>query len=301
MEGLVATVLVCLSLTAAGVAQTPPASPAIAEFNTKVAAYMALAKQLGESLPPLKRTDDAGEIAARELAHGVAIRTSRSAARPGDVFTAGAAKTFRRMIKADVRQRSAHRRKLVFDEIPHFHPKIGQTYPGDSALATFPATLLDSQELDGLRIMMALVNNWDLKEINNTILEIAGERRYMVADLGASFGNTGNSLTRSKSAPQEYADTTFVATASGGFVDFVLHSRPFILSAINLPNYQTRTRMEDVAKKIPRAHAQWLGRRLSMLSAKQIGDAFRGAGYTADEIAVYAPAVLKRIAELNAM
>ena len=28
------------------------------------------------------------------------------------------------------------------DEIPHFHPKINQTYPSEWPLATFPATLL---------------------------------------------------------------------------------------------------------------------------------------------------------------
>lgn len=165
----------------------------------------------------------------------------------------------------------------------------------------FANPFIDSPELNGLRIMMSLLNNWDLKEINNTVLEIGGERRYMVADLGASFGNTGNMLTRSKSAPQEYADSKFVESTSPGFADFVLHSRPFILSAINVPNYKTRTHMEDVARKIPRADAKWLGHRLALLSLRQLDDAFQAAGYTPDEVALYVSAVQKRIAELNAM
>jgi hypothetical protein len=52
-----------------------------------------------------------------------------------------------------------------------------------------------TKELNGLRIMMALINNWDLKEVNNDIYQEKGERpRYVVADLGASFGETGRLL-----------------------------------------------------------------------------------------------------------
>ena len=60
-----------------------------------------------------------------------------------------------------------------------------------------------SRELNGLRIMMALVNNWDLKEVNNVVYEVDGEQRYVVSDLGATFGKTGNSISRSKSDPKE--------------------------------------------------------------------------------------------------
>jgi hypothetical protein len=157
------------------------------------------------------------------------------------------------------------------------------------------------RELNGLRIMMALLNNWDLKDVNNSISETAGQRRYMVSDLGASFGNTGNSLTRSKSAPQEYADSKFVEKTTPAYVDFALHSRPFFLTAIDVPNYQMRTRIEAITRKIPRADAKWLGRRLFLLSERQIGDGFRAGGYTPEEIVVYTQAVRKRIAQLNAL
>ena len=40
---------------------------------------------------------------------------------------------------------------------------------------------------------MALINNWDLKEINNAIYDEKGQGpRYVVSDLGATFGETGN-------------------------------------------------------------------------------------------------------------
>jgi hypothetical protein len=165
----------------------------------------------------------------------------------------------------------------------------------------FENPFVHTRELNGLRIMMSLLNNWDLKDVNNSIYATAGQRRYVVTDLGASFGNTGNSLTRSKSAPQEYADSKFVEKTTSASVDFVLHSRPFFLTAVDVPNYQMRTRIEAVTKAIPRADAKWLGRRLSLLSDTQIGDGFRAGGYTADEVAIYTRAVRNRITQLNAL
>ena len=165
----------------------------------------------------------------------------------------------------------------------------------------FDNPFVDGRELNGLRVMMSLLNNWDLSAANNSIIERGGERRYLVADLGATFGNTGNSLTRSKSVPEDYAESTFVEKTTPGFVDFVLHSRPFFLSAVNVPNYRDRTRMEQVTKHIPRADAEWLGRRLSRLSGEQIRDAFRAGGYTKEEVELYTRSMRKRIAELSAL
>ena len=165
----------------------------------------------------------------------------------------------------------------------------------------FENPFANTRELNGLRIMMALLNNWDLKDVNNSIYETRGQRRYVVTDLGASFGNTGSSLTRSKSAPQEYADSKFVEKTMPGSVDFVLHSRPFFLTAVDVANYQMRTRIEAVTRAIPRADAKWLGRRLSLLSGAQIGDGFRAGGYTPDEVAIYTRAVRNRITQLNAL
>jgi hypothetical protein len=165
----------------------------------------------------------------------------------------------------------------------------------------FDNPFLDKRELNGLRVMMSLLNNWDLKKVNNSIYEVGGERRYLVNDVGATFGNTGSPTARSKSAPKSYADSKFIEKTDPDFVDFVLHSRPFFLAAINVPNYRERTRMEKVAKHIPRADAKWLGQRLSQLSEEQVRDCFRAAGYTPEEVTVYTQAMRKRIAELAAL
>jgi hypothetical protein len=165
----------------------------------------------------------------------------------------------------------------------------------------FENPFLATRELNGLRVMMSLLNNWDLAQTNNSVYEVDGERRYVVSDVGATFGNTGNNLTRSKSAPTAYAGSTFIEKTRSDFIDFVLHSRPFFLSAVNVPNYRNRTRMEQVTKHIPRADAKWLGQRLAMLSEEQIRDAFRAAGYTQEEVWIYTQVMRKRIGELGAL
>jgi hypothetical protein len=158
-----------------------------------------------------------------------------------------------------------------------------------------------SRELNGLRIMMALVNDWDLKEVNNVVYEVDGEQRYVVSDLGATFGKTGNSISRSKSDRKDFEKSTFVEKAAGDEVDFEMHSRPFFPTIVNVPNYRERTKMEDITKKIPRADAKWLGQLLAQLSEEQIRDCFRSAGYTPVEVDGYAREVQQRIGELNAL
>lgn len=165
----------------------------------------------------------------------------------------------------------------------------------------FDNPFLNTRELNGLRVMMSLLNDWDLSAANNSIYEMNGERRYAVSDAGATFGNTGNNFTRSKSTPRDYTVSKFVEKAAPDFVDFVLHSRPFLMGAVDVNNYRDRTKMEQVTKHIPRADAVWLGQRLSMLSEEQIRDAFRAAGYTPADIELLTQTVRTRIAELTAL
>jgi hypothetical protein len=172
----------------------------------------------------------------------------------------------------------------------------------DGHWSWFKNPFVGTKELNGLRIMMAFINNWDLKEVNNTIYtEKGGSPRYVVSDLGASFGETGNSLTRSKSNPQDYSQSKFVQKVTRDHVDFFLSSRPFFLSAINVPNYAKRTHMQDVAKNIPLADAKWLGKLLEPLTDEQIRDCFRAAGYSPEEIEMNASMVKERIKDLNSL
>jgi hypothetical protein len=165
----------------------------------------------------------------------------------------------------------------------------------------FKNPFVGTKEFNGLRIMMSVVNNWDLKTINNSIYELNDEAEYAVSDVGATFGKTGDPLHRSKSVLKDYQDSKFIDKVSGDFVDFVMHSRPPLLAAVNIPNYEKRTHMQDVTKHIPRADAKWLGERLSQLTEQQIRDCFRAGGYTQEEVDGYSAVIQNRIAALNAL
>jgi hypothetical protein len=148
--------------------------------------------------------------------------------------------------------------------------------------------------------MMALINNWDLKEINNDVYGEGGaEGRYVVSDLGASLGRTGNNFARSRGVMKDYAETTFIKKVTPEYVDFVMHSRPFFLTIVYFPNYRFRTRMESVAKHIPIADARWLGNRLGQFSPEQIRDCFRAGGFSPEEVEGYSRVVMQRIEALK--
>jgi len=165
----------------------------------------------------------------------------------------------------------------------------------------FKNPFVDTKELNGLRVMMALLNNWDLKDVNNSIYMVGGEQRYLVSDAGATFGKTGSSISRSKSDLKGYEESKFIAKETPTEVDFAMHSRPFLLAAVNVPSYYQRTKMEKVTKHIPRADAEWLGQLLGQLSEEQIRDCFRTAGYSPEEVDGYSKEVQKRIAALNGL
>jgi hypothetical protein len=132
------------ALAVEGAAQAPAnrEAAAVADYQNRVAAYVELRNKVADTLPPLEGTVAPGDIAAREVALGAAIRTARARARRGDVFTSEVARVFRRVIKGDFRRRSRADRFAMMDDIPNFRPRVNQPYPGFWPLATFPASLL---------------------------------------------------------------------------------------------------------------------------------------------------------------
>jgi hypothetical protein len=166
----------------------------------------------------------------------------------------------------------------------------------------FDNPFLDQRELNGLRVMMALLNSWDLKTVNNAVYLASGEREYAVSDLGSSFGRSGRDGIASKGVPRDYAEAEFIRKVTPQSIDFVLHSRPLFLAWVFRHSYYgERTRMEQIAAHIPRADARWLGDRLSKLTDDQIRDAFRAAGYGAADVEVLTRAMRQRIAALEAL
>ena len=141
-------------------------------------------------------------------------------------------------------------------------------------------------EFQGLKIMMVLINNWDMKDDNNAILAIKGvttsERRYIISDLGATFGKTGGVISRSRNKPSDYVKSEFVKGVKGNLVEF---------------NYGGKN--GKLFDNLTVADAKWLAGWLGRLSDNQIRDAFRAANYTTEEVEMLTGAVRSRINTLG--
>jgi hypothetical protein len=159
----------------------------------------------------------------------------------------------------------------------------------------------NTREWNGLRVMMAVLNNWDLKDDNNAIYQIEGaspEQHYLVSDLGATFGTPGLSRTL-KGDLKSYEASGFVRSTSGDRVDFTVPSGPPAGYVFALPILVQRLDLVWIGRGIPRADARWVGDLLAKLSPSQIRDAFRAAGYSDAEIERFARVIEHRIQELQ--
>ncbi|HKR11652.1 MAG TPA: hypothetical protein VJT15_06330 [Pyrinomonadaceae bacterium] len=154
------------------------------------------------------------------------------------------------------------------------------------------------RELQGLKVLMALMENWDLKNDNNRVLLVRNggrnELHYIVSDLGTTFGKAGGQtllhspvayfkgIKGSRNEPDDYVEDKFIDDVEGNTVRL---------------NYKGKN--SDIMRDITVADAKWIGGLLSQLSDRQIEDAFRAANYSAEEVRLLAGAVRKRIQELT--
>jgi hypothetical protein len=158
-----------------------------------------------------------------------------------------------------------------------------------------------TRELNGLRVMMALINNWDLKDENNAIYREGSDRIYMVSDLGASFGTDGRwwPQDEGKGNLASYQNAKFVRRQGDNLVDFAVPARPKWVFMVNPKEYFRRVGLESIGHRVPLADAKWMGELLSHLSKSQIRDAFRSAGYTPSEVEGFSAVLEKRIVMLT--
>ena len=143
-----------------------------------------------------------------------------------------------------------------------------------------------SKEFAGFVVLMGLLNNWDLKDSNNKIIYVpgegGGELRYVVSDLGATFGKTGNFITHSRNEPEKYVKTGFVDKVEGGRVKFEYNGKKGgLFDAVTVEQ------------------AGWIGDILGRLSEEQVMDAFRAANYGPKEVEALSQEVLGRINSLR--
>jgi hypothetical protein len=166
--------------------------------------------------------------------------------------------------------------------------------------------LKGNREFNGLRVMMALLSNWDLKDDNNAIVKDPADPDhplYEVSDLGASFGRSGKSYSDriTKHNLPAYRRSKFISKKTRDHVDFAFPTHPPFLYAFNLPFYVGKMRNHWIGKHIPRQDAKWVGTLLAQLTDQQIADAFRAGGYSPAEVDQYTAAVKSRIAELESL
>lgn len=162
-----------------------------------------------------------------------------------------------------------------------------------------------TREFNGLRVMMALMNNWDLKDVNNAVYEDkqSGRDIFLTSDIGATFGTNGLSWSkdRSKGDPDTFAKSKFITHKSDTTLDFATPAAPTVLMAPKLKRYERRRDLEWIGKDIPIADARWIGSLLKQLSHQQLVDAFRAGHFSPQDIDTYVNVIEGRIHELAAL
>ncbi|HEV7644289.1 MAG TPA: hypothetical protein VGO50_10140 [Pyrinomonadaceae bacterium] len=146
-----------------------------------------------------------------------------------------------------------------------------------------------TNELQGLKILMVFLNNWDVLDLQNKVLESNGRSYYIVSDLGSTFGRLGNNnlpviyrLGRSVNKPQHYIKSKFVKGVEDGEIELA---------------YKGKNR--GLFKGITVSQARWLANLMTKLSDKQIQDAFLAANYSQSDLSTLTTAVKNKIAELE--
>ena len=167
----------------------------------------------------------------------------------------------------------------------------------------------DTRELNGLKTMMVLLNNWDTFKKNNRVLHLKDaegnktEAQYTVTDLGATLGAVGGlGRRRSKSNVSDFERSRFVRKVEDGKVKFDYDLKPKklgLLSIVYPPYFFRQRKATNAMQKVPVEHAAWIGAQLSQLSDNQLRDSFRAAGYDRATTEAYVRALRSRIDQLN--
>lgn len=145
----------------------------------------------------------------------------------------------------------------------------------------------------GLYVLMAMVNNWDLKTSNNALYEFTTEtggakRWYVVKDVGAAFGRSGltgklfGRLHGTKNKLEDFEKESLVSSVSGDKVK--LHFIPGMYETV----LQGTVRV---------SHVRWISDRLAKLSDAQWRDVFQAAGYSATDADRYAVKMKAKVSE----
>jgi hypothetical protein len=155
-----------------------------------------------------------------------------------------------------------------------------------------------THELNGLKILMMLMSNWDNKDVrdvargsNTAIFECRTrthelEARYLIIDWGAALGAWGsNVLQRGRWDPEAFAgqNAQFVTGVDGDVVSF---------------GYQGQ-RTADLAANISRDDVRWFVRNAHHLTDDHLRAALRASGANREETDLFTAALRARLNRLS--
>lgn len=166
-----------------------------------------------------------------------------------------------------------------------------------------------SRELDGLKVLMVLLANYDTRLENNHILyqkadDGAMQARYVVTDIGAVLGRVGGlGGSRVKNSLKDFQESKFITSVQDGVVEFDYNTKPKgagKFASIFSPGYgKSQANKEKAMKRIPVVNARWIGEMLSQLSHEQLRDAFRAANYDQQTMEGFIKVLRDRIDQLK--
>ena len=168
---------------------------------------------------------------------------------------------------------------------------------------------LKSRELDGLKVIMVLLANYDNRVANNKILSAKNsqgvlEARYVATDVGATFGKVGGmGSKRSKNSLSDFRENKFILGVENGFVKFDFETKPKGMgkfASFFKPSYKSsQAKKERAMRNITVENARWIGSMLAQLSDEQLRDAFRAANYDTQTMEGFIKLLRERIDQLN--
>jgi hypothetical protein len=155
---------------------------------------------------------------------------------------------------------------------------------------------LGSKELNGLKVIMMLVSNWDNKDVrdvkrgSNTAIfqtptEGGVEDRYMITDWGGSMGKWGGFISREKWDCKGFQSQTkdFIKGVKGDEIEFGY-------SGQHVSTFKGGIRTSDV---------KWLMQYLGRITDDQLREGLKASGATPEEVETFTRSLRERINQLK--
>jgi hypothetical protein len=154
-----------------------------------------------------------------------------------------------------------------------------------------------TRQLDGLKIVVMLLSNWDSKDrrvvsrgSNTAIFEhrvsrLSSEARYLITDWGGAMGKWGMTpVSRGRWDVDGFEEQTpdFITGVYGDVVDF---------------GYQGQR--SEIGRSIPIAHVQWFYRKVRRITEPALRMGLLVSGATEEEATRFARALRARIEALG--